>query len=818
MIGIQGIRSFSPEKMETLRFEKPLTLIVGHNGSGKTTLIECLKVATTGELPPNVDKGKNFIHDPKIDNVPEVRAQIKLTFKAFNGNMVCATRIYQLLNVKDKIGKIKQSFKALESVLQVKLPTGEESCVSHKCVDMDIAVPSLIGLSKAVLDSVIFCHQENNTWPLSDNATVKKRFDDLFQTSRYVKALEAIGKARKEQLEVKKDKNVYLHICKSNLSQAKDYEKQLSDYRIIVEDLEQRISEYESDEFELSKKIENLRQCELNFMKVKNEIEKINAEINNTNGRIEELKSNLTEEYQESLDELLQLQVEFNAQLNESEDTLVQLDMEIDRIKLSKPSVYSSELWITLSKMVKSINEIMPTNLEGLIALKNKLSTLQSINSVNAGCFNNTIDNHTPTEIIVEELDHIKNLSQDVKLNLYNMAIKEINSTGKCILCRTTLETSITQRLLQTQQFLMNNKCEITNAESISQMHSSTSANFDDIEEVLNSDLIVSNGINNDIILMIDSILELSSKIDVEVEMQLNEVNNQRAQVCEKIINDKTIKRVLVDNIKLKTLQQQNKRLQDDLMILSSNVTSCESEMQKLTANMNVISSNRHECMGSLKARRDMIKEIEMKLESPLYKNAKGNFMDAQIQLQTVILAEKDLAVYQKSLDLALTKYHYKKMEEINIAIKSIWQELYTGNDIDYIAVRFNEETDKSFHYRIVMSINGTELDMRGRCSAGQRMLASLVIRLALAEIFCQNCGILALDEPTTNLDVSHVKGLGESLARLVNERKSLHGFQLILITHDEEFASKLALDCGCHRYYKIDKKDSGSAIVAITP
>lgn len=146
----------------------------------------------------------------------------------------------------------------------------------------------------------------------------------------------------------------------------------------------------------------------------------------------------------------------------------------------------------------------------------------------------------------------------------------------------------------------MNNKCEITNAESISQMHSSTSANFDDIEEVLNSDLIVSNGINNEylmfshsIILMIDSILELSSKIDVEVEMQLNEVNNQRAQVCEKIINDKTIKRVLVDNIKLKTLQQQNKRLQDDLMILSSNVTSCESEMQKLTANMNVISSNR---------------------------------------------------------------------------------------------------------------------------------------------------------------------------------------------------------------------------------
>ncbi len=33
------------------------------------------------------------------------------------------------------------------------------------------------------------------------------------------------------------------------------------------------------------------------------------------------------------------------------------------------------------------------------------------------------------------------------------------------------------------------------------------------------------------------------------------------------------------------------------------------------------------------------------------------------------------------------------------------------------------------------------------------QVLASLVIRLALAESFCLNCGILALDEPTTNLD-----------------------------------------------------------------
>jgi predicted ATP-binding protein involved in virulence len=35
-LGILGIRSFSPDSLQVLSFEKPLTLIVGHNGAGKT--------------------------------------------------------------------------------------------------------------------------------------------------------------------------------------------------------------------------------------------------------------------------------------------------------------------------------------------------------------------------------------------------------------------------------------------------------------------------------------------------------------------------------------------------------------------------------------------------------------------------------------------------------------------------------------------------------------------------------------------------------------------------------------------------------------
>ena len=57
-MSIQGIRAFSPFESKTIRFFKPLTIIVGDNGCGKTTIIECLKVACTGGLPANVANGQ----------------------------------------------------------------------------------------------------------------------------------------------------------------------------------------------------------------------------------------------------------------------------------------------------------------------------------------------------------------------------------------------------------------------------------------------------------------------------------------------------------------------------------------------------------------------------------------------------------------------------------------------------------------------------------------------------------------------------------------------------------------------------------------
>lgn len=48
------------------------------------------------------------------------------------------------------------------------------------------------------------------------------------------------------------------------------------------------------------------------------------------------------------------------------------------------------------------------------------------------------------------------------------------------------------------------------------------------------------------------------------------------------------------------------------------------------------------------------------------------------------------------------------------------------------------------------------------------QVLACLIVRMALAETFSKDCGILALDEPTTNLDESNIESLAESLSEYV--------------------------------------------------
>jgi DNA repair protein RAD50 len=197
-------------------------------------------------------------------------------------------------------------------------------------------------------------------------------------------------------------------------------------------------------------------------------------------------------------------------------------------------------------------------------------------------------------------------------------------------------------------------------------------------------------------------------------------------------------------------------------------------------------------------------------------------YEECRITKQTMELASSDLQRYHRALDQALMSFHALKMDNINKSIRELWQTTYRGNDIDEIEIvsdagagdgRIGTTAKRNYNYRVMMRRGDAKLDMRGRCSAGQKVLACLVVRLALAESFCTDCGILALDEPTTNLDRDNVESLAVALRAIIENRRQQAHFQLILISHDESFLSMMSARSFCDSYHLIHKDASGNSV-----
>ncbi|SCW03099.1 LAFE_0G02916g1_1 [Lachancea fermentati] len=266
-LSIQGIRSFDSNERETIEFGKPLTLIVGSNGSGKTTIIECLKYATTGDLPPN-SKGGAFIHDPKITGEKDVRAQVKLAFTGANGANMIVTRNIQLL-----VKKTTNTFKTLEGQL-VAINRGERTTLSSRAAELDVQVPLYMGVPKAILDYVIFCHQEDSLWPLSEPSNLKKRFDEIFQAMKFTKALDNLKTIRK-------DMTVDIKILRQVVEHLKIDRDRSRATKVNISTLEHKIKDYH-DQFRLvEKQLESITQRSDNLFKSNQEFQEVLSKLEN---------------------------------------------------------------------------------------------------------------------------------------------------------------------------------------------------------------------------------------------------------------------------------------------------------------------------------------------------------------------------------------------------------------------------------------------------------------------------------------------------------------------------------------------------------
>jgi DNA repair protein RAD50 len=224
------------------------------------------------------------------------------------------------------------------------------------------------------------------------------------------------------------------------------------------------------------------------------------------------------------------------------------------------------------------------------------------------------------------------------------------------------------------------------------------------------------------------------------------------ANSLKKMIDDSEHnKRTFQENIRYRKHLRELEGVKNDIAELEDrNVTDDYEQLVREAAaadrNWQTLQSEKGPLVGKITAKdsqlRDSLDEYERE-----YKDAAEQYKEMHIKVETTKAAVEDLNKYSNALDSAIMKFHSLKMQEINAIAGELWRSTYQGTDVDTIMIRSendtaNTTTKRSYNYRVVMVKQDAEMDMRGRCSAGQKVLACIIIRLALAECFGLNCGV----------------------------------------------------------------------------
>lgn len=121
--------------------------------------------------------------------------------KNVNSGETTITRI-----AKVSVKGTKLSMKAEDSCLNMTVNGSDMTLMKRKDEATEVMC-SVMGVSKAMINYVLFCHQEESDWPLWSDQEVMNRFDKIFGTTEYNMAVEKLRKKRKELESNVKDKS-----------------------------------------------------------------------------------------------------------------------------------------------------------------------------------------------------------------------------------------------------------------------------------------------------------------------------------------------------------------------------------------------------------------------------------------------------------------------------------------------------------------------------------------------------------------------------------------------------------------------------------
>lgn len=314
----------------------------------------------------------------------------------------------------------------------------------------------------------------------------------------------------------------------------------------------------------------------------------------------------------------------------------------------------------------------------------------------------------------------------------------------------------------------------------------------------------------------LDKLKDFSGTIE-QMRKELDSASTQRASLNEEVVRIHKQQEVYKTALGARSIGQRISEAEKELSSMLQEVKDAEkldqlkAEELEIDKKIRDMRERKSLLLGSRQQMEVELKRLlaESRTLSDLYKTYSSCL--GKVVLWRII--EKDLLKLKECFNSSILAFHDRMIIKINQVLKMRWRQIYKGTDIDSIELVDEEIAkgrDKRYNYFIAMRKGNVRMKMREQASAGQKALASIIIRMTLAELFVKDFAFMALDEPTANLDKENVESLAKAVGQHVRRRaKNGVNIQWIIITHDEHFIKALDAECSPF-YYRIHMDSSG--------
>ena len=163
---------------------------------------------------------------------------------------------------------------------------------------------------------------------------------------------------------------------------------------------------------------------------------------------------------------------------------------------------------------------------------------------------------------------------------------------------------------------------------------------------------------------------------------------------------------------------------------------------------------------------------------------------EAEVAIEGVKKARvqnEKLQSYREFLNRVAGFMHREELQRMLVQAKRRQFSLTLNQFLEMFSLPFTMHVQDNMS--MTAAFKDGEIRTARRLSIGQRTMLSVADIFAEAQLFCENAGVLFLDEPTAYLDTDNRAGMAE-LFKLVKAASDNTGRQVFLITHEDALKS----------------------------